>query len=329
MARRARRIIKNSPTQSQVHVNRPLTQMSIAYMQDPANFVGRAIFPTIDVDKSSDSYFIWDRASMNRDDARQVGPGAEYPVIERKLSLDNYNCDVYKISEMLEYERLVDADAVLRLEESAVQNVTNKHMIRMERRFAERYFTTGLWTGSTTGTDIVPGTKWSVYATSNPIADIRAQVRALTLKGARRAGIKLLLTPTVFDVLIDHPVFLERYENVQVADIGEAELARILRIGQVIVGEAVYVSSNEGAPIVDEFILGGARALLAYSPPAAGINLPSAGYHFAWTGLAGPGGMMIDRLDRRERDAVQIRGKSAFDCKQTAADLGVFFDDVL
>ena len=80
------------------------------------------------------------------------------------------------------------------------------------------------------------------------------------------------------------------------------------------------------------FIMG-KHALLCYSNPTPALKKPSAGYIFAWTGLEGSGayGNRIVRLpmDMLGLGTERIEGEAAFDCKQIAADLGVFFKNIV
>ena len=47
-----------NPTRGDVHVNKPLTNISIAYMQMAENFIADKVFPNISVAKQSDRYFV-------------------------------------------------------------------------------------------------------------------------------------------------------------------------------------------------------------------------------------------------------------------------------
>ena len=64
------------PGRGDVHVNRPLTNISVAYMQRMENFISARVFPNISVDKKSDQYFTYDRGEFNRDAMEERGPGA-------------------------------------------------------------------------------------------------------------------------------------------------------------------------------------------------------------------------------------------------------------
>jgi hypothetical protein len=50
-------IRKSQPTASDVHVNTPLTNISIAYMQMQSEYKAADIFPIVPVSKQTDRYF--------------------------------------------------------------------------------------------------------------------------------------------------------------------------------------------------------------------------------------------------------------------------------
>lgn len=321
----------SNPTVNDVHTNGPLTNIAIAYSQDPANFFASRVFPIVPVKHKSDRFYVWDRADWNRDSAAQVAAGDEYPIGVKRLSSQPYSCDVYKYSEMIADEERDNSDSVLDLDMTSAENVMRKHLIRMDRKFTENFFTTGVWTGSVSGSDVAPGAKWDDKSSGDPLEDLRPEIRSLTKKGLSRRNIKLLVGPTVWDAIRDHPVFLDRYENVREALLSEADIAKVLGIGEVVVGESVYNSANEGATAVDNFILGDEGALLVYAAPSPQLNKPSGGYIFSWAGLTGSNnkGIQIEKLRRGSRDADQIKGRCAFDANVVAGECGVYFSDVM
>ena len=65
------------PTPNAVHVDAPLTQISVAFLQDANNFIAGQVFPTISVAKQSDRYYTYDRGFFNRDEMEVRAPGTE------------------------------------------------------------------------------------------------------------------------------------------------------------------------------------------------------------------------------------------------------------
>ena len=53
------------PSRGDVHVNRPLTNISIAFLQTQEAFVADRVFPNIPVTKQSDLFFTIDRGEFN------------------------------------------------------------------------------------------------------------------------------------------------------------------------------------------------------------------------------------------------------------------------
>ena len=47
------------PNRSDMHIDKALTNMSVKYLQDTANFVADKVFPIVGVQKQSDRYFMY------------------------------------------------------------------------------------------------------------------------------------------------------------------------------------------------------------------------------------------------------------------------------
>jgi hypothetical protein len=83
------------PTRSDVHVNRPLTSISTAYIQDAKDFVASEMFPVVPVEKQSDRYFTYTKADWFRDEMKIRAPGTESA--GSGFNVDNtpsYFCDI-------------------------------------------------------------------------------------------------------------------------------------------------------------------------------------------------------------------------------------------
>jgi hypothetical protein len=65
------------PTPSDVHVNAPLTNISIAYIQRATQFIADRVFPIVPVTKQSDRYFVYTRADWLRSEVQLRGPASE------------------------------------------------------------------------------------------------------------------------------------------------------------------------------------------------------------------------------------------------------------
>ena len=324
------------PTLSDVHVNVPLTNLSVAFFQESTAFVAGRVFPVVPVQKQSDRYYVYNRGDANRDDLAVRAPGTA--ANQTGYGLDNtptYFANVWSLAHTIPDEIRANSDSVLSPDMDTTRFLTNKALIRRERIWVASYFVTSVWTkeysGSTNASAYGSNTVqfWNL-STSTPIEDIRHMKQQVQLASGGYIPNKLTLGREVYDVLCDHPDIIDRLKAGQTpggpAISTRVLMAAIFEVDEILVMDSVYNSAVEGATEVNTFI-GGKNVLLSYAPAQPGLMVPSAGYTFAWTGLFGAGveGNRIKsfRWEINSGDIVQI--DSAFDMKKVSADCGGFF----
>ena len=322
-----------NPTPGDVHVNAPLTNISIAYLQNASNFVAAQVFPNIPVQKQADRYYTYERGEFNRDEMRERAPGTESS--GGGYTLDNtptYFARVYGFHHDIPDEVRANADAALNPDREATAFVTHKALIRREKIWVSNFFGTSKWATDLTGVSGVPvGGQFKQWndAASTPIEDIRAAKQAVAQSTGYEANTLVLGRP-VWDKLLDHPDLIDRIKYGQTpgapAMANRETLAKLFEVDRILVMNAIENTAKEGATAAHSFI-GGKAALLCHSAPAPGLMTASAGYTFSWTGMSGNGveGNRIRqfRMENLKSDRVEI--DMAFDMKLVAADLGYFF----
>lgn len=65
------------PSLHSVHIDAPLTNISVAYLQAQTNFIAPRVFPVVPVDKQSDLYFTYTKNDWFRDEAKVRPPASE------------------------------------------------------------------------------------------------------------------------------------------------------------------------------------------------------------------------------------------------------------
>lgn len=319
-------------TPSAVHVDQPLTNLTLAYAQSQENFIADKVFPTVGVSKQSDKYYIYDRANMNRTgDVAKLAPRTEVNRIGMTLSTSSYFADVYGLGMDFDEQTLANEDAMLDIRSAGAETLAMRLMIHREEQFATNFFSTGVWgTDNTlTGTD-----QWSDYTNSTPIQDVTAARRVVQLASGGFKPNTMVVGKEVRDKLINHPDILARLNGgatvTNTALITDAKLAEIFEVENFYVMEAVKNSSVEGVAESNAFI-GGKNALLAYTPSTAGLMSPAAGLTFAWNNLEGVNNLGItvesfsDDALKRQQIAEMIQVKMSYDMKVVGADLGYLF----
>lgn len=324
------------PTRGDVHVNRPLTNISIAHIQSATHFIADRMFPNIPVSQQSDRFFIYDRGDFNRDEMKPRAPGTESA--GSGYDLDNtptYFAEVRAFHKDVDDQIRANSDSPLAPDRDATIFVSQKALISRERTFAANALVTGVWTNEKTGvnSDVNVSTEFLLWsdANSDPIADIRSGKRTVLLTTGFEPN-KLTLGAEVFDALIDHPDIIDRIKAGQTpggpAISNEVSLAQIFGLQEVLVSKAIHNTAAKGATESSAFISGN-NALLAYVTPSPGIMVPSAGYTFSWNGLLGASalGSRITRFRMENLKSDRIEIEMAHDQKVVGADLGFFFEN--
>jgi len=311
------------PTQSQVHVDAILTNMSIAYMNEMDSFVASRVFPTVNVQKQSDKYFTYTQADFYRDQAKTRADGTESAGSGYGLSTATYSSAVWALHKDIGDQVRANSDAPLDPDMDATRFLTHQMMIRQERDWASNFFTTGVW-----DTDNTPSTLWSASG-SDPIGNIETGKNTILSDTGYLAN-TLVLSYNTYSVLKNHPDFVDRFKYTSADSIGPDLMARILEVDNVFIMKGVYNAAAEGAS-ASYAQIGDKDALLCYVAPQAGLMTASAGYNFVWTGVGGGLGTSTAvsrfRMDHLRSDRLEI--ESAWDFKVVGSPLGYFFSNAV
>jgi len=325
------------PTLSAVHVNRPLTNISQAYMQDSTDYIADKIFPVVPVQKQSDRYFIYTKGDWFRDEATERAPGTESA--GGGYSLDNtptYYAPVYAFSVDVDPQIRANSDDPLNADRDATLFITQRIMLKREILVQNTVMATSTWTGSSTGGDITPSPQWNL-ANSTPLEDIEAQIWAIKQTTAKFPN-KFILGPRVWEVLKNHDEIVQRIKYTQRGVVTTDLLASLIAPPgvdnfQVMVGAAIQNTANQGAADNFQFITPTKDCLLLYAEPQPGIMVPSAGYIFTWVGLLGSGsfGSRISQIPMPWLGIGTVRTEAelAFAVKIVGADLGAYFHNAV
>jgi hypothetical protein len=329
------------PTRSDVHVNRPLTQISIAYIQRAQDFIADKVFPIVPVLKQSDRYFVYDKAYWFQTQARVRAPATESA--GSGFDIDNtptYFANVWAVHKDVDDQTRANADQPLDLDRDATLFVTQQLLLRREIEFANAYMVNSVWTGFQVGgspTDFQPNINGKGYwdsSTSNPMADVDYLKQSIKSQTGFLPN-TLIVANDVFFALRNNPTVLDRIKYTQRGVVSEELLASLFGVEKFLVASVVNNTGTESAPpslststlgylMVNNF-------LLVYANPAPSILQPSGGYIFSWQGLFGAGAqgnrIMQFRMEQLKSD--RIEGEMAFQMKQVGTDLGVYGYNVL
>lgn len=324
------------PDRSDMHIDKALTNISVQYLQDSANFIAGQVFPMVPVKKQSDRYFVYLRDDWFRDEAEERAPGTESAGGD--YDIDNtptYFCRKYAYHKDVVEEDRTNADDPLTPDEDAVAFVTDKLLLNKENNWANKFFKDGVWSfdyegmvsGGTGGEFIY----WDDYANSQPIEDITKFATEQSERTGKRPN-TMVMGRKAYDALKNHPDFLDRVKYTQKGVVTTDLIAEMFDVERVLVANAIQNTAERGKTANMSFIMGN-HVLLCYTTNAPKLKTATAGYTFVWTGLMGANAFG-GRINRFSMPALgigteRIECELAYDMKVVAADMGTFLKNAV
>tara|TARA_R110002020_G_scaffold148803_4_gene324880 strand:+ start:153 stop:1157 length:1005 start_codon:yes stop_codon:yes gene_type:complete len=325
-------------TPSDVHLDTPLTNLTVAYAQETEGFVAEKIFPVVSVQKQSDKYYIYDREGLRSGDVKVLAPRTEVERVGMSVSNDNYFADVRGLGMDFDEQTLANEDTMLEIRSQGANVLMEKILIDRESRWVSNFFGASIWTTDWTGVAGAPSTnefrQWSDYTNSTPIEDITNAHRTFKLASGGYKANKMVVDQETRDKLVNHPDILARLNGgstvTNTALITNAKLAEIFDVESFYVMDAIQNTAKEGLADARSFIAGNG-VLLTHTPASMGLMTPAAGAIFAWDSIPSVSnrGITVQSYsdDALKRVGVEehIQVKCADDMKVVGADMGMFF----
>jgi hypothetical protein len=128
------------PTRGDVHVNRPLTNISVAFLQDQSRFIADKVFPSVPVMKKSDLYFTYPKEQWFRTDAQKRAPSTESAGSGYGITTASYSCEPYALHKDVDDQIRANADSPINLDAEATEFVTRQLMLKREKDWATAFF---------------------------------------------------------------------------------------------------------------------------------------------------------------------------------------------
>lgn len=315
----------SQPTQSEVHTDAVLSNISVAYIQEQSRFIASKVFPMVPVEKQSDKFYTYPKNSWFLDEAQPRADATEAAGSGYAQSTDDYSCKVYAIRKDVGDQVMANSDPPLNPLQDAARFVTQKLLIRQEIQWVTDCFTTSKWGKDWTGDSDF--TQWDDETSSDPIEDVGyGKEYVLSITGFEPNA--LILGYQVYRKLNKHPDLIERikYGGAALAGVTAPAMAQAFGVDRVLVATAIKATNVEGQTATYDFAFG-KHALLAYIAPSPGLLAPSAGYTFMWKGVSQGMGLNVGvkRYRIEEKACNRVEAQMAWANKIVGSDLGFFF----
>lgn len=315
--------------------NMYLSNVSVAYIQNNANFIANTVFPIVPVNLQSSYYYQFDKGDLLRDEVqRKPRFGKATPATMGKTDAF-YHCEIDQIIvgiDQFDAMNYAGVPGVADPKKAKAIVATQKMLIHMDRMWAENYFKSGVWTTEKTGVAATPGANQFLQfndANSDPVKIFKQYKRAMHETTGFMPNV-LVLGGGVYDELTEHPDIIERIKYTQKGIVTMDLLAGLFEVERIVVPGAVYNKALPGEADNISYICGKKDALFAYANTSAAIDQPTAGYTFVWDGIV-PGSGLMTALDTWEGESGThsefVEGLTAYDMKKVCQDLAVYMKD--
>lgn len=317
---------KVSDLAGEMRVDQYLTNFSVSYRQDQANFVAGFASTPIPVMNESAKYAIYPAGYFWRDEA-EVRPLGGRPVqVGYKVENGTYLAEEWGLEHTIDDRQRRNAAAPYNLDEAGTTLLESKMLIREDRIWCSKFFKAGVW-----GFDYVGGTDFTPFddAASTPIKFIDSVKNSMAV-GTGKMPNTLLLGANVAAALRSNPDIVDRVKYTQRGIASLDVLSALFEVERVAVARSVYNAANEGADDDFEFIADPNAMWLGYIERTPMLDAPTAVARFGWVGLYPganqAGGVIIRGRDERARSD-WIQDSNAFAYEQVSVDLGMFFSN--
>lgn len=329
-----------NPAQSDLHVNAPLTNVSVAYIQNAKEFISTKVFPKVPVKKQSDLYWKYSKSDWRRTDVAKRAPSTETPGVGWKMETDTYFAHVYGVHKDIDDQVRANADSNFRVDSDATKFVTNQMLLKRDIDWCGTFFKEGVWDTDLAGVSSSPSTdeflQWNDDA-SDPINDVSQWAVDFRENTGFTPNV-MVIGAHVLRELKNHPDIIDRIKYTQRGIVTEDLISTLFGVDKIV---TAYATSSGGPEIASakeqdavatySFIADSKSLLLAYSAPAPSLMTPTAGYTFTWDGYAGGNseGVRIKNFRQEHIASDRIEAEMTYDMKVVASDMAIFAKTVV
>lgn len=312
------------PTSTDVHIDGPLTTLSVAYLQDPGHFVADQVFPRVTVMHKSDKFSVYNIGDFYRNNMAERDDATESAGASYKITTQDYSTKLYALHKDVPQRVVANADPQINPIQDAVRFLTQQERIKRDAEFSASFMTSGVW-----DTDLTGGTDFTAVddASSDPIGLI-ADNQLTVLGNTGFEPRDLVVTAKGYKELKNHPDIIGRLSGgatgANPAMATREAIAMLLDVDRIHVISSVVNSAQEGLADSVGFI-NNTDAILCYVDPNPGLMSPTAGVTFVWNGDLGQEGRTISTLDMPAIKSTRVEIEAEWDMNVVASALGVYF----
>lgn len=299
------------PSSQQIHRDRPLENISVAYKSE--RLIADRLAPRVPVVHESDTYFVYAKDSLTLPQTIR-GNGASANEASWNISTSSYVLTQHALKGLVTDRDRSNADEAIRLDIDTTEYLTEKILMRKEIDLANIVTTAANWANATSLSSTLA---WNQNTTlSNPIAYVDSACSVVASQSGKIPNTVVLNDPT-FRAAKEHISIVDRIKYTSPDSVTDQILAKLFNVQQVLVAGGIQNTGQEGQADSMGWIWTD-MAFVAYIEQNPGLRKPSALYQFTKTEFGNPYKVKRWREEEREGDFIEV--SSLFQNKVVASD---------
>jgi len=299
------------PSNQQIHRDRPLENISVAYKSD--RLIADKLAPRVSVVHESDTYFVYAKDSLTLPQTIRAN-GASANEASWNISTSSYVLNQHALKGLVTDRDRSNADEPIRLDIDITEYLVEKILMRKEIDLANIVTTAANWANATSLSSTLA---WNQNTTlSNPIAFVDSACSVVAAQSGKIPNTVVLNDPT-FRAAKEHISIVDRIKYTSPDSVTDQILAKLFNVQQVLVAGGIQNTGQEGQADSMGWIWTD-MAFVAYIEQNPGLRKPSALYQFTKTEFGNPYKVKRWREEEREGDFIEV--SSLFQNKVVASD---------
>lgn len=227
-----------------------LTEVSVKYSNQ--NLIAERVFPRMNVKEKTGYYYTFDKSNFKIEESYRA-PHARANRVDYGFSKTAYGpLTERSLEAAIDWEERDSYPVNSDIYADSVETVSERMALAHESEVATMLGDTAQVTQNVTlsGTD-----QWSDFSNSDPFANIETGRAAIHASVMRDPNV-LILGKQVWDKVKHHPDLIDRLSNSSVRVLTRELLAALLEVEEVIIGDAMYNSADEGQTASMSYVWG-------------------------------------------------------------------------
>jgi len=235
---------------------------NLAFGFGSPNYVGFELFPRVGVPANAGKIIKFGKDAFRIVNSRRA-PGSVTKRVTVGFADENYSLNSNALDCVVPKEWLVEQRSVpgLNLQRTSLEAVMQIEHNNLEYEQANLARNAGSY-GANNKMTLSGTAKWSDYANSDPIGDVKAAREAVRQKTGVYPN-KMVIPADVHNILSEHPKLLNKFSNDELKIMSVEHYQKIFQVEKVVIGMSMLVNPNNNDAFEDVWT---ADVVLAYVP---------------------------------------------------------------